>query len=221
MATVIGVMGDSGAGKTTSCRHLDPATTYYIDADGKGLSWRGWKAAFNAEAKNYVRTDDQATILAHLRSIDENAPHIRVVVIDTINGVMVADEARRRAEKGYDKWSDLAWAVWDIISYALTMRDDITVVLLAHVQTERDEQTGFTASRIKTSGRKLDKLQIETKLQALLYAKRNESGEYVFEVSANNSTAKTPLGLYDTETVPNDLAKVIDDLREYYYGDGE
>lgn len=218
MATVIGIMGDSGSGKTTSLRNLDPSSTFIIDTDGKGLSWRGWKRDYNEENKNYCRTDDQNRVMAYLASINSGAPHIKVVVVDTLNGIMVADEGRRRAEKGFDKWSDLAWAVWDIVNYALTMRDDITVILTAHAQTDRDD-SGFVHSRIKTSGRKLDKLQIETKLQALLFAKRNADGEYVFEVHSNNSTAKTPLGLYDDETIPNDAARVVDDLSAYYGGD--
>lgn len=215
MATLIGVMGESGAGKTTGMRNLDPKTTFYFDCDGKGLSWRGWMRDFNEAAKNYKRTDDQKLIMSYLASINSGAPHIKVVVIDTLNGIMVADESRRRKEKGYDKWSDLAWAIWDIINYALTMRDDITVVVTAHVQTERDD-SGFSYSRIKTSGRKLNKMEIETKLQTLLFAKRNDDGEYVYEVHSNNSTAKTPPELYDTETIPNDMAKVINDIRDYY-----
>ena len=51
MANIIGIMGESGAGKTTSMRNLDPATTYYIDCDGKGLSWKGWRNQYNAEKK--------------------------------------------------------------------------------------------------------------------------------------------------------------------------
>ena len=215
MATVIGVMGESGSGKTTGMRNLDPSTTFYFDCDGKGLSWRGWMRDYNTEAKNYVRTDDQNKIMSCLASINSGAPHIKVIVIDTLNGIMVADEGRRRKEKGYDKWSDLAWAVWDIICYALTMRDDITVVLTAHVQTERDDG-GYVHSRIKTSGKKLDKMQIETKLQALLFAKRDADGNYVYEVHSNNSTAKTPAGLYEEEMIPNDALRVINDIREYF-----
>lgn len=215
MATVIGIMGESGSGKTTSLMNLDPSSTFIIDCDGKGLSWRGWMRQYGEDKKNYLRTDDQNKVMAYLGSINSGAPHIKVVVVDTLNGIMVADEGRRRLEKGYDKWSDLAWAVWDIINYALRMRDDITVVFTAHVQTERDDN-GNEHSRIKTSGRKLDKLQIETKLQALLFAKRDADGNYVFEVHSNNSTAKTPPGLYQAETIPNDIAKVVDDLRDYF-----
>ena len=32
------ITGVPASGKTTGARHLDPATTYFIDADGKGLA---------------------------------------------------------------------------------------------------------------------------------------------------------------------------------------
>ena len=37
MSKVIGVMGESGAGKTTSLRNLDPKKTFYIDSDKGNL----------------------------------------------------------------------------------------------------------------------------------------------------------------------------------------
>lgn len=43
MAKVIGVMGESGNGKTSAMRNLPPEETFYIDADKKGLNWKGWK----------------------------------------------------------------------------------------------------------------------------------------------------------------------------------
>ena len=151
--------------------------------------------------------------MAYLENIDRNAPHIKTVVIDTINGIMVADEARRRREKGYDKWSDLAWAVWDIVDYALRMRDDCDVVVLAHSQTERDE-SGFRFTRIKTSGKKLDKIALESKMRTVLHAKRVD-GEYVFETRSDSSTAKDGMGGELPDTVPNDVAAVLQALHEF------
>lgn len=46
MSKVICIMGESGSGKTTSMRNLDPKSTYYIDADKKGLSWKGWRKQY-------------------------------------------------------------------------------------------------------------------------------------------------------------------------------
>lgn len=215
MANIICVMGESGAGKTTSMRSLDPATTFYIDCDKKGLSWKGWRNQYNAENKNYYKTDDQHSVLTLLKSIDKKpeTKHIKTVIIDTINGIMVADEMRRSKEKGYDKWLDLACAIYDIIDYALTMRDDVTIIFVAHTQTDHDDN-GYMFTRIKTSGKKLDKITLESKFPVVLHAKVID-GKHVFGTKADNSTAKTPLGAWDTNYIDNDIAEVLNVLAEF------
>lgn len=129
MAKILCIMGESGSGKTTSMRNLDPTSTYYVDCDKKGLSWRGWKKQYNTENKNYKTTDDPTMVLQILKMINERAPHIKTLVIDTLNGIMVADEMRRIKEKNYDKWVDLASCVYYIIDNALTLRDDLLSVV--------------------------------------------------------------------------------------------
>lgn len=212
MSTIIGIMGESGAGKTTSMRNLDPKTTYYIDADKKGLAWKGWKAQYNAEAKNYYRCDEKDKVLAVLKGIADKRPDIKTIVIDTMNGLMVADEIRRMKEKGYDKWVDLAVCVMEIISAALDAREDMIVVMVFHSQTVRDDN-GNTWTTIKTNGQKLGKIVLESKLPIVLLAKCQD-GEYVFETQSNNSTAKSPMGMLD-KVIPNDVAAVIQALKEY------
>lgn len=215
MARLICVMGESGSGKTTSLRNLDPAKTIIFDADKKGLSWRGWRSQYGAVQANYIATDVPGAVQNYLRTVNdsERYRHITTAVIDTVNGLMVADEYRHRTEKGYDKWNDLAWSVYGLIDYALTMRGNLTVVFLAHSQTERDD-TGALFTRVKTSGRKLDKIVLESKFSTVLLAK-NDGGAYVFETSSPLSTCKTPVGLYEQKTIPNDIAQVIRDLQEY------
>lgn len=211
---VIAIMGESGAGKTTSMEKLDPKTTMYIDCDKKGLSWKGWKQSFNADNKNYVKTDFPQVALQTLKTVNESEKykHISVVVIDTLNGLMVADEMRRTKEKGYDKWQDLAQSVYELVDYALTVRDDLTVVFTCHTQTERDE-SGYSFTRIKTSGRKLDKIALESKFTTVLYAKVVD-GKYLFETQAKFSTAKSPKGALPEE-MDNDITVVIEALKEY------
>ena len=215
MSKVIGIMGESGSGKTTSMRNLDPATTFYIDCDKKGLSWKGWRSQYQYEKHNYMATDQISTVnqLLNKISAQENLKHIKVVVIDTLNGLMVADEVRRMKEKGYDKWQDLAQCVWELLDSLYTFRADLTIIVLCHSQTQKEDD-GYTFTRIKTSGKKLDKLNVESKLTTVLYAVAKEDG-YVFVTHAHNSTAKTPLGAFEEDEIPNDIVEVLKALEEY------
>ena len=215
MSHVICIAGESGTGKTTPMRNLDPNTTLYIDCDKKGLSWKGWKQQFSGEKKNYLVTDFPQVALQALRKVNEqdSMKHIRVVVVDTLNGLMVADEMRRTKEKGYDKWQDLAQSIYDLVDYSLTMRDDVTVVFVAHTQTDHDD-SGYSFTRIKTNGKKLDKICLESKLPVVLLA-QSRDGEYLFETHANMSTAKSPMGAFDEAEIPNDVTTVIRRLEDY------
>lgn len=215
MARLIGLMGESGSGKTTSMRNLDPKSTFYIDCDKKGLSWKGWKKTYSADKKNYYKTDMVSTVAILLGKINtqDNMKHIKVVVVDTLNGLMVADEVRRMKEKGYDKWQDLAQCIWQLIDQAMEMRDDLTIIFVCHSQTQKEDD-GYTFTRIKTSGKKLDKLCIETKLTTVLQAVC-EGGEYKFKVHADNSTAKTPMGAFEEDEIDNDIVLVLNALKEY------
>ena len=213
MAKVICIAGESGSGKTTSMRNLDPATTYYIEADKKGLSWKGWRNQYNTEKKNYLKCDDVNIVRNYIKSVAEKCPKIKVIVVDTINGLMVADEMRRSKEKGYDKWVDLATCVWDLIVNCYDYRDDLTIVFTAHTQTETDE-SGYRFTRIQTSGKKLNKIVLESKFTTVLLAKCVD-GKYLFETQANNSTAKSPMGAFDDFEIENDIVKVIDALKDF------
>jgi RNase adaptor protein for sRNA GlmZ degradation len=213
MAQVICIAGESGSGKTTSLRNLDPATTYIFDCDKKGLSWKGWKKQYNSESKNYFCCDDAESVYKYLVGVAQQRKDIKVIVVDTINSIMVADEMRRMKEKGYDKWQDLAQCIWKIVDVAYTLREDLTVIFMAHTQTERDD-SGYLFTRIKTSGKKLDKICIESKFTTVLIAKCID-GQYVFETHANNSTAKSPTGLFEADTIPNDIVEVISALEKF------
>ena len=195
MGNVIGVIGESGSGKTTAMRNLPPEETFYIDADKKGLNWKGWRAQYSADRKNYVRTDNFTKIW---------------------NGMMVGEEMRILAMQGGDKrsaWTDLAQHGWGIVNKALEMRSDVTVIILCHSETVSDDN-GIVKTRIKTNGRKLEKLVLESKMTTVVWAVRQD-GKYKFILSADNSTAKVPLGAFETDEIDNDIMIVIKALEEY------
>ena len=213
MAKVICIMGESGSGKTTSLRNLPPKETVFIDCDGKGLSWKGWRNQYNPENKNYMAIYKPANVLTVMERVNNDMPNVKYLVIDTLNGIMVGDEMDRMKEKSYDKWQDLAQSVFSIVVLANKMRDDLTVIFTAHTETV-NEDNGYTFTRIKTSGKKLTKICLESKFTTVLLAKCVD-GKYLFETQANNSTAKSPMGAFPEKEIENDIIKVIDALKDF------
>ena len=217
-ARVIGCMGESGSGKTTAMRNLPPKETFYIDCDKKGLNWKGWRKQYSVDNKNYFATDSFSTCKTLMEKVDksENFRHIKYLVIDTINGMMVAEEMRILAMQGGDKrsaWTDLASNGWDIINKALALRDNLTVIILCHSETISDDN-GIVKTRIKTNGRKLEKLVLESKMTTVVWAVRQD-GKYKFILSADGSTCKVPLGAFQTDECDNDIMIVIKALEDY------
>ena len=111
----------------------------------------------------------------------EQFKNIKYLVIDTLNGLMVAEEMRILAMQGGDKrsaWTDLAQNGWALINKALTLRKDLTVIILCHSETISDDN-GIIRTRIKTNGRKLEKLVLESKMSTVVWAVRQD-GKYKF-----------------------------------------
>ena len=211
-------MGESGSGKTTAMRNLPPKETFYIDCDKKGLNWKGWRKQYSVDNKNYFATDSFSTCKTLMEKVDksENFRHIKYLVIDTINGMMVAEEMRILAMQGGDKrsaWTDLASNGWDIINKALTLREDLTVIILCHSETISDDN-GIVKTRIKTNGRKLEKLVLESKMTTVVWAVRQD-GKYKFILSADGSTCKVPMNAFQTDECDNDIMIVIKALEDF------
>ena len=225
MAKVIGVMGESGSGKTTAMRNLPPEQTFYLDCDRKGLNWKGWRNNYkpledkeNTDKGFYLSSDIFATVSSALKHINEDDRYKRVkyVVIDTLNAMMVCEEMKILAMQSGDKrsaWSDLAQNGWALINLALDLRDDLTVIILCHSETISDDN-GIIRTRIKTNGRKLEKLVLESKMTTVVWAVRQD-GKYKFILSADGSTCKVPLGAFETDDCENDIMIVIKALEEY------
>lgn len=120
---------------------------------------------------------------------------------------MVADEMRRAKEKNYDKWMDLAQSIYDIIDYSLICRDDLTIIFVAHTQTDHDEN-GYMFTHIKTSGRKLDKICLESKFPVVLLAKCVD-GNYLSKQEQTSVQQRLQWGLLRQTRLTMTLFKLL------------
>lgn len=218
MAELVAVMAETGHGKSHSIQYLDPKETLIVNADKKGLPFRNWKNKYNKENRNYYVTSNAESIIKIINGVSTNAEysHIKHIVIDTMNGIMIDDEMKRMKEKGYDKWIDLAFSVYAIISAASVAREDLIIFCMFHMQDLIDE-LGNHFFRIQTSGRKLEKIKLETKFPIVLFGKceYGDTNRYYFETQASYSTAKSPEGMFESKEIPNNLKIVADAIKRY------
>jgi ABC-type phosphate/phosphonate transport system ATPase subunit len=97
---LIGVVGPTGTGKSTSIKHLNPKETYIINVAKKELPFKGSEKLYNTENKNYAELDDAIDISRRLRAISDKAPHIKNIVIEDSNYIMGFNMVARATEKG-------------------------------------------------------------------------------------------------------------------------
>ena len=87
------------------------------------------------------------------------------------------------------------------------------MIIVAHSETISDDN-GYLFTRIKTNGRKLDKIVLESKLTTVLLADQKD-GRYIFHTHADRSTVKSPIGCFDEDEIDNDVTLVIKALEDY------
>lgn len=82
MSNLVLVLGESGTGKSTSIKTLNPKETVVFNILGKRLPFKGSAAMYNEDNKNLVKVNDWQELVDLLHSVDEDAPQMKNVVID-------------------------------------------------------------------------------------------------------------------------------------------
>lgn len=204
------ILGESGTGKSTSLRNLDPTKTLLIQPIRKPLPFKskGWRVRVSLKSDgNIIQTDDPALIERLLRQ----SPH-EVVVVDDFQYVMANEFMRRTDERGFDKFTEIGRHAWDILSAANQLADHRRVYILAHTDTDQNGKT-----KIKTIGKMLDeKITLEGMVTIVLRTQVRD-GHYTFATQNNgNDTCKSPMGMFADQFIPNDLAEVDRAICEFY-----
>lgn len=228
MAELVAIVGQSGTGKSTSVRSLDPKSTVIINVIGKALPFRGWIGSYNPEKKiseggNYFEGDRTGDIIKILQYINEKRPEVTTIVIDDCQFTMSYEFFRRAKEKGYEKYTDIGVNMFQLLDAAKKLRKDLKVYTLFHEETVAE---GFNKKRkIKTIGTMVDNyLTIEGLCTVILFTQveyddKEKRGEYSFITQTDGSTtAKSPDGMFKDNKIPNDLSIVNEAIDNYNKG---
>ena len=207
MSTIL-IIGESGSGKSTSLRNLDPETTFIINAKNKLLPFKNGTKKFS---KNSAYTDRANEITSLINKINNSIPSIKCIILDDFQEIMTSEFMRSSSERGYDKFIRIGRGIWDILNASSNTRIDLKVFLLAHSESGEDGKI-----RCKTVGKLVnEKISIEGSCTIVLNS-FNDKGKYLFATQNNGTNiAKSPIGMFE-ELMPNDLLLVIEKIDQYY-----
>lgn len=210
MSIAVMILGNSGSGKSTSLRNLDPAHTMLIQCVKKPLPFKaaGWKVRANMKDEgNVIQTDDPSTIEMIMRK----SPH-EIVVIDDYQAVMVNALMSRSSEKGYEKFTDIAKSAWNIFNAAGSLAPNRRVYIMAHTNTD-----DFGNVRMKTVGKMVDQTLVPEGFFTIVLRTEIINGNYMFSTQTNGQDCcKSPLGMFDEKHINNDLAYVDAQIYKFY-----
>lgn len=208
------VIGRSGTGKSTSIRNLDPEKTLLIQVIRKALpfrsaAWKPWDKA--SKTGSIAVTDKASNIVAAISRAKDNGKSI--IVIDDFQYLMANEFMSRSAERGYDKFTDIARHAWDVMNAVLSVDDDVRVYILTHSDTDEYGQN----AKMKTIGKMLDeKIVLEGMVTIVLKSMRSDDGYFFATQNDGTDTVKSPIGMFESELIVNDVAEIDRTICEYY-----
>lgn len=199
MAIPVLILGESGTGKSASLRNFNPEDLKVINVANKPLPF---KNKFES-----VSTDDYRAIIKTLKMNDK-----KVVVIDDAQYLMANEFMRRATERGFDKFTEIAQNFWTLVNTVKDLPANQVVYFLAHI--ERDANGN---EKIKTIGKLLDeKITVEGMFTIVLKTNVTDGVYSFITQNSGHDTVKSPIGMFPSIVIDNDLKYVDEKIRNYY-----
>lgn len=207
MAEKILIMGESGTGKSASLRNCDPAITAIVNPVGKPLPFRG-----KFEMLNNVTDSGEIGRWMH----EQVKKGKKIIVVDDFQYILSVPYMNRIKEAGWDKWNDFGDNYFGIIDVCHELPDDVIVYYLTHTETL---ENGITT--IKLIGKLLrEKITIEGLFTTVLRTQVSDGKYYFLTQNSGKDTVKSPMGMFTSYAIENDLNYVDEKIRNYYEFEG-
>lgn len=212
MSIPVLIIGRSGSGKTYSIKNFKSDEVGVISVEKGRLPFKSDIKTIRVpkyEASADVNTYAQANAAKYSWIISTiKKAKAKSIIIDDSQYLLVNELFDRSAERGYDKYVQMAANFRNLIHAINDMEDENKIVYFLH----HSELDADGREKTKTIGKMLDeKLTVEGCFDIVIYC-----ADHKFYTQANGqSTAKTPEDMFPLE-IPNDLKAVDSAIREYY-----
>ena len=193
------LIGQSGSGKSTSLRNFTKEEVAVVNVLGKPLP-------FKSDIKA-PKCDDYASILKAIAGTKK-----KTIVIDDANYLITNEFMNKSSVKGFDKYNEMGNNFFNLINGIKNIEGGKTVYLIMHEDTDENGNI-----KPKTIGKLLDdKVNIQGMFTVCIRS-MFDNGNYIFRLKTNGQDCvKTPFGMFETETMENDLKQFDKVVREYY-----
>ena len=193
------LIGQSGSGKSTSLRNFKGDEVAVVNVLGKPLP-------FKSDIKA-GKCDDYATILKAIA----NTPK-KTIVIDDANYLITNEFMNKSSVKGFDKYNEMGNNFFNLINGIKNIQGGKTVYLIMHEDTDENGNV-----KPKTIGKLLDdKVNIQG-MFTICIRSMFDNGNYIFRLKTNGQDCvKTPFGMFESDSMENDLKTFDEVVREYY-----
>ena len=198
------LIGQSGSGKSTSLRNFTKDEIAVVNVLGKPLP-------FKTDIKA-PKLDDYSKILTAIAGTKK-----KTIVIDDAGYLLTNEFMNKSSIKGYDKYNEIANNFFNLINAIKNIEGGKTVYLIMH-----EDINEFGDIKPKTIGKLLDdKVNIQGMFTVCIRS-MFENGNYIFRLKTNGQDCvKTPFGMFENDTMENDLKAFDKIIREYYNLDVE
>ena len=193
------LIGQSGSGKSTSLRNFTKDEVAVVNVLGKPLP-------FKSDIKA-PKCDDYQAILKAIAGTKK-----KTIVIDDANYLITNEFMNKSSVKGFDKYNEMGNNFFNLINGIKNIEGGKTVYLIMHEDTDENGNV-----KPKTIGKLLDdKVNIQGMFTVCIRS-MFDNGNYIFRLKTNGQDCvKTPFGMFETDTMENDLKEFNRVVREYY-----
>lgn len=211
MSTPVLILGESGSGKSSAMRNLDPSKTLLVQAVRKSLPWKtdatsGWQRWDDQAKKGNIFVEDQADkVIALMKGTKK-----KIIVIDDYQYILSNELLRRWQQKGYDKFSEVGYNGLNIFHVAMSLPNDVHIYFMAHTMTGDDGVT-----KIKTPGKMMETYTVEGLFSMVLRAVVKDGVHLFATKNSGSDTVKAPMGMFAEDFVENDLVLVDKAITEF------